>query len=539
MQDSSKYLIHADVTADGVVERSDVVGAVFGQTEGLLGDELDLRQLQDASKIGRIDVSVESRNGQSFGTLTIATNLDRVETATLAAALETITRVGPCRASVEIRSLEDLRSAKRRRIVDRAQELLVEAFDDSMMSSQELIEEVRRRVRVEEITEYEGLPAGPRVHDSDAIVVVEGRSDVLAVLEAGVKNAIAVEGTNVPDTVAALTTERTTTAFLDGDRGGDLILKELGQIGDVDYVAFAPSERSVEDLSRHEILAALRGKVEYDIVADADTPHETVNDDGSDESASQQTATEGMDFDGEEEATVPPNQVTHGQGQPDAARFPIDEPNADQHPSTATPPSNQAAEVDDHAPETPEEGGGTHEERNAGTPTEAGSADAVVQSAQQAANADPSGQNEAATATDAPQSVTEPPDASSSVSGDAADEQANSQEEATGDEPDEDSGPQTLPAHVEATIDSDEARLLDEANDRQSTVDASDVFDALETAEPAPVTIVLDGTVSQRLLDLAAQRGVGRIVATDRGSFVKRPTSVQITDAQELLDGLV
>ena len=38
MQDTAKYLIHADITTDGVVERSDVVGAVFGQTEGLLGD---------------------------------------------------------------------------------------------------------------------------------------------------------------------------------------------------------------------------------------------------------------------------------------------------------------------------------------------------------------------------------------------------------------------------------------------------------------------------------------------------------------------
>ena len=35
---SSKYLIRASIRANGVVNKSDVVGAVFGQTEGLLGD---------------------------------------------------------------------------------------------------------------------------------------------------------------------------------------------------------------------------------------------------------------------------------------------------------------------------------------------------------------------------------------------------------------------------------------------------------------------------------------------------------------------
>ncbi|NHX35533.1 MULTISPECIES: DNA primase DnaG [Halolamina] len=265
MQDTAKYLIHAKLSADGVIERSDVVGAVFGQTEGLLGDEMDLRDLQDSSKVGRIDVSVETEGGQSFGDVTIASSLDKVETAILAASLETISRVGPCQARIEVTNIEDVRAAKRRIVVQRAKELLANSFEETVLTSDELHEEVRESVRAGEMNQYEGLPAGPNVEDGDAIVVVEGRADVARLLEFGVKNAVAVEGTNVPDAVAELTEERTTTAFLDGDRGGQLILRELGQVGDVDFVAFAPEGRSVEELPRGELLAALREKTPYEV----------------------------------------------------------------------------------------------------------------------------------------------------------------------------------------------------------------------------------------------------------------------------------
>ena len=535
MQDSSKYLIHADVTADGVVERSDVVGAVFGQTEGLLGDELDLRQLQDASKIGRIDVSIESRNGQSFGTLTIATNLDKVETATLAAALETITRVGPCRATVEVRSLEDLRSAKRRRIVDRAQELLVEAFDDSMMTSEELVEEVRRRIRVEDITEYEGLPAGPRVPDSDALVVVEGRSDVLAVLEAGVKNAIAVEGTNVPEPVAQLTTERTTTTFLDGDRGGDLILKELAQVGAVDHVAFAPHGESVEDLSRHQILAALRGKIDYDLVADADAPHEQF--DAVDDDNQTAGATDPADQSAESEAIV---DRTDGATDDAAIPSPTDPLLADD----ATEPidvtdSDQPSQMDGaDSTAVPEEApapAGSEEQ------SEPVTADIVAQVDGQAGEqdaADPLTDAQSADTTTDRQPATDT-GAQKPTPDDTADESTTEEtatESASGETAE--SPPETLPGHVEATLDTGTVRFLDETHDVLATADAADAFETLDETDTAPVAIILDGGVSQRLVDLAAQRGVGRIIATDSGSFVKRPVSVRLTDAAELLDGI-
>ncbi len=262
--DRDKYLITARVTANGVIERSDVVGAIFGQTEGLLSDRLDLRSLQDAERVGRLDVDVSSADGRSTGSVTIATSLDRVETAIIAAALETIEQIGPCRATVHIERIEDVRAAKRQEVVDRARELLAIGFEDSGLTSREVIERVRRDASISDIEEYAGYPAGPEVETADHVILVEGRADVRRLLQFGIKNAIGVEGTDVPPEIVALTAERTVTAFFDGDRGGDLLLLELAQVGDVDYVTFAPPGRSVEDLSHAEVHSALQERVPYE-----------------------------------------------------------------------------------------------------------------------------------------------------------------------------------------------------------------------------------------------------------------------------------
>ncbi|MFD1563443.1 DNA primase DnaG [Haloarchaeobius amylolyticus] len=448
MEDTSKYLIHADVTADGVVERSDVVGAIFGQTEGLLGDELDLRDLRQSGKVGRIDVEIASTQGQSHGQVTIATSLDKVETATLAASLETISRVGPCRADLEVREIEDVRAAKRKEVVDRAKELLQTGFDDSIMSSDEILAEVRQHVRVEDITEYEGLPAGPRVTDSDAIIVVEGRADVLTLLKYGIKNAIAVEGTSVPDAVAELTRHRTVTAFLDGDRGGDLILEELAQVGDIDYVAFAPANGSVEDLDHHEVFAALRNKVPYETVAELNEPREAV------------AATDG--------STTP-------------APLPSDD-------ATASP-----------------------------TPTEPDRTESCDSTAESDTAIDANDDAEAV-ATSQPQ-----PDAPDTETGAQA-------TDTTAADAETDHAPETVYGHATEVVraTTDRVRFLDADAEPIDEADASDAYGALEDLEPVPTTVVLDGILDQRLLDLAADRGVDRIIARSLGQFTKRPTDVRI-----------
>jgi len=260
---TTKYMIKATIKADGIIEKSDVVGAIFGQTEGLLGDELDLRELQRSARVGRIEVELESKNGKSNGTITLPTSLDKVETVILAAAFESIDRVGPCKASIHAEEVEDVRVARRKMVIERAKELLNKVLEEGKTEGTSIADNVRQAVQVEEIVNFgpDRCPAGPNIDKSDAIIVVEGRRDVLNLLKYGIKNVIACGGTNIPSTVNELTKERITTAFVDGDRGGELILRELLQVSDVDFVARAPPTREVEEIPQKLVMKALKNKI--------------------------------------------------------------------------------------------------------------------------------------------------------------------------------------------------------------------------------------------------------------------------------------
>ncbi|KKH96524.1 hypothetical protein EO95_11365 [Methanosarcina sp. 1.H.T.1A.1] len=261
--DTTKYIIHSKINADGVIERPDIVGAIFGQTEGLLGADLDLRDLQKTGRIGRIEVMVTAKGGKTKGNIFVPSSLDKVETSILAASLETIDRVGPCSAKIEVFQVEDVRAVKRKKIIERAKLIFTKMFDETVPESQELADEVRQSVRVDELTYYgkSRIPCGPNVLNSDAIIIVEGRADILTLLRYGIKNTICVGGTNIPPEVAELTKKKTVTAFTDGDRGGELIIRELLQVADIDYVARAPDGKGVEDLVQKEIIRSLRRKV--------------------------------------------------------------------------------------------------------------------------------------------------------------------------------------------------------------------------------------------------------------------------------------
>ena len=260
---AAKYQIRARIAAEGVIDKPDVVGAVFGQTEGLLGDELDLRDLQKSGRIGRIEVDIDSRKGKSEGEILIPSSLDQVETAILASGLETVDRIGPCRAKIEVISVEDIRISKRQKVVERAKEILAHLQEESKGVGLDLTEAVRKAVQVEEITTYgpEHLPSGPNIDQADALIVVEGRSDVLNLLRCGIKNVIAVEGTSVPQTVKDLSRGKTVTVFTDGDRAGELILREMLQTMDIDFVARAPRGSEVEELTQKQLLKCLRNKI--------------------------------------------------------------------------------------------------------------------------------------------------------------------------------------------------------------------------------------------------------------------------------------
>ena len=263
-QPFAKYLIHAKLETNGIVEKPDVIGAIFGQTEGLLGNDLDLRELQRTGRIGRIEVKLRKVNGKSQGIILVPSSLDMSETALIASSLETIDKIGPCDAKITVVKVEDVRSQKRKYIIDRAKEILKSMMDSGLPDSEQLSEEIKEAVRAWEISTYHGLSCGPNIENYDEIIIVEGRADVINLLKHGIRNVIAIEGSKIPKPIIDLSKEKVVTAFLDGDRGGDLILKKLFEVADVDYVARAPYGKEVEELTKKEIYKALRERVPAD-----------------------------------------------------------------------------------------------------------------------------------------------------------------------------------------------------------------------------------------------------------------------------------
>lgn len=262
---TAKYLIELNFEVQGTVDKPDIIGALFSQTEGLLGPDLDLRELQNTSRIGRIEVEVEHKGDKTVGKVYVPSNLNHYETALIAAMLETVDRVGPYNAKFQVDTIKDLRSEKRKLIIDRAKELIKLVERETIPDTKELMDKLLSEVKQSEIVSYgpEGLPAGPDVEASDTVIIVEGRADVINLVKHGYRNVIAIEGASggIPKTVVELSRKKTTIAFTDGDRGGEMVLRELLKVADIDYVARAPPGKEVEQLTAKEIAKALRNKI--------------------------------------------------------------------------------------------------------------------------------------------------------------------------------------------------------------------------------------------------------------------------------------
>ncbi|MHB8584298.1 MAG: DNA primase DnaG [Thermoplasmatota archaeon] len=500
---TTKYLIRAEINADGVVEKPDVVGAIFGQTEGLLGNELDLRDLQKSGRIGRIEVDVDSKKGKSVGTIILPSSLDKVETAILAAALESIDRVGPCKAEIKVRGVEDVRIAKRKAVIDRARQLLHQLVESAGGESEDITDAVRDTIRVEEIVSFgaERLPAGPNVSKSDAILIVEGRNDVINLLKHGIKNAIAVEGTSVPKTIIDLTKDKVATAFVDGDRGGELILKELLQTAEVDFIARAPRSREVEELTQKQIMKSLRNKIPaeqfvemYSLTSKPGGTRDNVRGRGRPEEAEDdedegpsygpidEVALAGGGAKTEERRPSPPRREERGR----------DERREDRR--------------EDRRDERREERGPREEPR--GPPRER-----------------PEGF--------APR---------------AREERAPREERPPREEPPFE--PVVTPAAPRAHGENEgkfveildelagklQAVMLTDQNERVGDkIAVRDLADTLKKAEGDKVrTVVFDGVVTQRLLDIAAEKGIATLVGVKTGNITKKPTNVSVLTRADL-----
>ncbi|MCE4615269.1 MAG: DNA primase [Desulfurococcales archaeon] len=262
-----KYIVKFKIEIHGRVDRHDIIGAIFGQTEGLLGQEFDLRELQDKGRVGRIKVDIKHQGSKTVGEIEIPSNLSRPETAVIAAMIETIDKVGPYDANIQLIEIKDLRLEKLEKIVERAKNILNQ-WRESTPDTKEILKKIVTPEKAPEVIYYgdDRLPAGPDVDRSDTVIIVEGRADVINLMKYGIKNTIALEGAKekIPDTIKGLAKKKTTIAFVDGDRGGELILKTLLSEVDIDYVARAPPGKEVEDLTGKEISRSLKDIIPAD-----------------------------------------------------------------------------------------------------------------------------------------------------------------------------------------------------------------------------------------------------------------------------------
>lgn len=485
---TTKYLVKARLTADGIVEKPDVVGAIFGQTEGLLGEELDLRDLQKSGRIGRIEVDVTSKSGKSDGIVYISSSLDQVETAILASALETIDRVGPCKASIKVLGIEDVRISKREKVIERAKELLNDLIRQGKGTSVDITDNVRQSIQVEEITSFgkDKCPAGPNVKDSESIIIVEGRSDVINLLKSGIKNAIAVEGTNIPQTVQELSKEKVSTAFVDGDRGGELILRELFQVADIDFVARAPRAHEVEELTTKQIIKCLRNKVPGDQYMEMNGFS-----DGSD--------------DGEK---------------------PRERPERNERRERDNREPREPREPRDREPRNNRENGNGNGDRK---PKERFDSEAVDKFKKKEVTDEPSEERELRPKRGRPER-TERPERE-----DKGERPARKPREPAVKQP------KVLSPEQEKLRDmllemasTHNAKVLNADNEIIREVAVKELVDSLKENSEGVNKIVFDGVISQRILDVSAEKGINTVVGTRKGNISKLPAGIAIWVKEDL-----
>jgi len=259
-----KYLIKADLKVNGNVQRKDIIGAIMGQTEGLLGEDLELRKLQRTARIGHVDVEVKSSGGKVNGEILIPSSMDNVETAIIASSLETIDRIGPCAAKIVVTEIQDVRSTKVNAVIDRAKDLLLEMVNSGDAATKTVIEEVRSVLTVGTAKNYHGLTCGPNVETSESLIVVEGRNDVRNLLNFGIKNAISCDGAGSikQELIDLANTKSNVILAIDGDRGGEMLFRQLNETMKIDFVAQAPVGQEWELLPQKTVTKCLSQKIE-------------------------------------------------------------------------------------------------------------------------------------------------------------------------------------------------------------------------------------------------------------------------------------
>jgi DNA primase len=259
-----KYHVKLKFEVDGIVEKADIIGAIFGQTEGLLGPEMNLNELQKVSKVGRIEVNVDTKSNTTKGDALLPMSTDISTAALISAAIESIDKVGPFQGKFLLVGIDDIRAIKKKVIVDRAKKIIQEWATKTISEGEEMLRDVYDASKPGKLTTFgkAQLACGTGVFESPYIILVEGRADVINLLRAGFDNSIAIEGAKIDETITNLTSGKKVIAFLDGDRAADLILKELQGLVKIDKVFRAPTGKEVEECTPLEISEILKDVAE-------------------------------------------------------------------------------------------------------------------------------------------------------------------------------------------------------------------------------------------------------------------------------------
>ncbi len=259
-----KYHVKLKFEVDGIVEKADIIGAIFGQTEGLLGPEMNLNELQKVSKVGRIEVNVDTKSNTTKGDALLPMSTDISTAALISAAIESIDKVGPFQGKFLLVGIDDIRAIKKKVIVDRAKKIIQEWATKTISEGEEMLRDVYDASKPGKLTTFgkAQLACGTGVFESPYIILVEGRADVINLLRAGFDSSIAIEGAKIDETITNLTTGKKVIAFLDGDRAADLILKELQGLVKIDKVLRAPTGKEVEECTPLEISEILKDVAE-------------------------------------------------------------------------------------------------------------------------------------------------------------------------------------------------------------------------------------------------------------------------------------
>ena len=250
-----KYHVKLSFDVDGLVERADIIGAIFGQTEGLLGPEMNLNELQRVSKVGRIEVTTTSTENTTNGNVLLPMSTDVDTCALISAAIESIDKVGPFDCSFKLDAIDDVRASKKEDIVRRAKEIKQKWSTKSVSEGDTMLKDVHESI-AGKVTTYgpNKLPCSTGVFDSPWIILVEGRADILNLLRAGFDNALAMNGATIDESIKEICkSKKKIVAFLDGDRAGGFILKELKSVVNVDIELRADSGVEVEELTPQRV----------------------------------------------------------------------------------------------------------------------------------------------------------------------------------------------------------------------------------------------------------------------------------------------